>query len=90
MDFFHFNISDDSEDYRVVLPPLLRGISVLKSCFLHCDVNGKPYRVEDFREALACAGVLKDLACLGSSQTNHVLLTALKTTLAKRKLLAVG
>lgn len=90
MDFFHFIISDDSEDYRVVLPSVLRGISVPNSCFLHCDVNGKPYRAEDFREVLARAGVLRDLACLGSFQTNHVLLAALKTTLAKRKLLAAG
>lgn len=53
-------------DYSVHLPPLPTGPTVLNSVFLHADVKGRPYRVEDFRDALTRAGLLADMVPLGS------------------------
>ncbi|KAM7311827.1 uncharacterized protein ISCGN_008734 [Ixodes scapularis] len=73
-------------EYSVHLPPLPTGPTVLNSVFLHADVKGRPYRVEDFRDALTRAGLLADVVSLGSYQMNHVWLTTFKSNESKKKL----
>ncbi|CAN7976686.1 unnamed protein product [Ixodes persulcatus] len=87
--FLYFDVEDVPTDYRVVLPPLPRGIVVLNSVFFHCDVTARPYRIEDFRDSLSTAGVLEDIVSFGSFQMNHLWIMTLKTTEAKRRLLAL-
>lgn len=86
--FLFLDAESVAPDYRIVLPPLPRGVSVINTCFLHCDVSGRPYRVEDFRAALETVGVLADTLCLGSYQMNHLWIVTMKTAETKRKLLA--
>ncbi|KAM7298710.1 venom metalloproteinase antarease-like TtrivMP_A [Ixodes scapularis] len=50
------------------------------------DYIGRPYRVEDFRDALTRAGLLADVVSLGSYQMNHVWLTTFKSNESKKKL----
>ncbi|KAG0412870.1 hypothetical protein HPB47_009991 [Ixodes persulcatus] len=88
--FLYFDVEDVPTDYRVVLPPLPRGIVVLNSVFFHCDVTARPYRIEDFRDSLGTAGVLEDIVSFGSFQMNHLWIMTLKTTEAKRRLLALN
>lgn len=73
-------------DYSVHLPPLPTGRTVLNSVFLHADVKGRPYRVEDFRDALSHVGLLADVVSLGSYQMNHVWLVTFKSNESKKKL----
>ncbi|CAN8014902.1 unnamed protein product [Ixodes persulcatus] len=87
--FLYFDVEDVPTDYRVVWPPLPRGIVVLNSLFFHCDVTARPYRIEDFRDSLRTAGVLEDIVSFGSFQMNHLWIMTIKTTEAKRRLLAL-
>ncbi|KAH7934641.1 hypothetical protein HPB51_029000 [Rhipicephalus microplus] len=66
------NDGADDEDYEIVLPTLPTGRVVLNTLFLHGDVRERPYRVEDFRDALASVGVLRDVVALGAYEINHV------------------
>lgn len=74
------------EDYRVILPPLPTGDAMKRAVVLHCDVAGRPYRIEDFRQPLEDAGVIKDVSGIGAYQMSHVWLVNLKSDEAKRKL----
>uniref|UniRef100_A0A6B0VA87 CCHC-type domain-containing protein n=1 Tax=Ixodes ricinus TaxID=34613 RepID=A0A6B0VA87_IXORI len=75
-----------SQGYRIVLPPLPKGVHALNSVFLHADITARPYRIEDFKAGLEKAGVLGEIAACGSFQMNHVWMVTLKTPLAKKKL----
>ncbi|KAM7306624.1 uncharacterized protein ISCGN_010327 [Ixodes scapularis] len=79
--------SDSREQgYRIILPQLPMGVNVLNSVFLHCDISGRPYRIEDFRNSLETVGVLKEVAACGSYQMNHVWMVTLHSLAAKHKL----
>ncbi|XP_072144995.1 uncharacterized protein [Dermacentor andersoni] len=79
----------EDEDYQVILPHLPTGRIVLNTVFLHADVRGRPYKVEDFRDALARLELLPEVVALGAYQMNHVWAVMRKTTEATRKLLAI-
>lgn len=78
--------SEEDKDYEIVLPALPTGRVVLNTLFLHGDVRVRPYRVEDFRDALADAGVLPDVVALGAYQINHVWAVTFNSVEAARKL----
>ncbi|CAN7975890.1 unnamed protein product, partial [Ixodes persulcatus] len=78
------------KDYRLQLPALPTGDAAKLSVILHADLQGRPYRIEDFREPLNKAGVLPDVAGLGAFQMSHVWLLKLRTPEDKAKLLEAG
>ncbi|XP_077492312.1 uncharacterized protein LOC144103482 [Amblyomma americanum] len=80
--------SDADKDYEIVLPTLPTGRVVLNTVFLHGDLRARPYRVEDFRDALANAGALPDVVALGAYQINHVWAVTFSTADAAKKLAA--
>nr|XP_050028649.1 uncharacterized protein LOC126524361 [Dermacentor andersoni] len=79
----------EDEDYQVILPHLPTGRIVLNTVFLHADVRGRPYKVEDFRDALVRLELLPEVVALGAYQMNHVWAVMMKTTEATKKLLAI-
>ncbi|XP_077497895.1 uncharacterized protein LOC144108563 [Amblyomma americanum] len=78
--------ADADKEYKIVLPTLPTGRVVLNTVFLHGDVRARPYRVEDFRDALANAGALPDVVALGAYQINHVWAVTLSSAEATKKL----
>ncbi|KAK8774237.1 hypothetical protein V5799_011230 [Amblyomma americanum] len=58
--------------------------------FLHCDIAGRPYRIQDFCEPLETAGVLPFVAGIGPFEMSHVWMLKLKTAEAKERLLTEG
>ncbi|KAM7288461.1 uncharacterized protein ISCGN_028692 [Ixodes scapularis] len=79
-----------SQEYKIILPPLPTGPTVLNTAFLHADVRGRPYRVEDFRDTLGHLGLLPEVLALGAYQMNHVWAVTFKSLDGKRKILAAG
>lgn len=79
-------VINDTQEYRVVLPTLLSGTVALNSVFLHCDVSGRPYKIDDFREELQRLSVLSDVLAIGAYQMNHVWLVTLRSSAAKQRL----
>lgn len=75
------------DTYRVVLPSLPTGTEVLNSVFAHCDITGRPYKIDDFRGEMERHGVLNDLIGAGAYQMNHVWLFTFNSLTAKRKIL---
>ncbi|XP_049271165.1 uncharacterized protein LOC125758229 [Rhipicephalus sanguineus] len=78
------------KDYRIVLPTVSSGDAMKRAVVLHCDISGRPYRIEDFRKPLQDAGVIKDVAVIGAYQMSHVWLVNLRTDEAKKKLVEAG
>ncbi|XP_075546691.1 uncharacterized protein LOC142579903 [Dermacentor variabilis] len=76
--------------YRYVLPTLPSGETMKECLFLHCDVAGRPYRLEDFRDPLQELGVLKDVTGIGPFQMTHVWLIKLRTPEVKEVLVRAG
>ncbi|XP_050036181.1 uncharacterized protein [Dermacentor andersoni] len=76
--------------YRFVLPTLPSGETMKECLFLHCDVAGRPYRLEDFRDPLQELGVLKDVTGIGPFQMTHVWLIKLRTPEVKEVLVRAG
>ncbi|XP_077486709.1 uncharacterized protein LOC144098011 [Amblyomma americanum] len=76
--------------YRIVLPTLPTGDAMKTTVFLHCDIAGRPYRIQDFRQPLETAGVLLYVAGIGPFQMSHVWMLKLKTAKAKERLLTKG
>ncbi|KAH6929717.1 hypothetical protein HPB50_020666 [Hyalomma asiaticum] len=76
--------------YQYVLPTLPSGETMKECLFLHCDVAGRPYRLEDFRDPLQELGVLKDVTGIGPFQMTHVWLIKLRTREIKEVLLNAG
>ncbi|KAH7942394.1 hypothetical protein HPB49_023849 [Dermacentor silvarum] len=58
--------------------------------FLHGDLAKKPYRLEDFREPLEEAGIIKNITGIGAFQMNHIWLVKLRTKADKDALLKTG
>ncbi|XP_077519845.1 uncharacterized protein LOC144129595 [Amblyomma americanum] len=84
------NRIDDCEDkeYQIILPTLPTGRVVFNTVFLHGDVRARPFRVEDFRDALAETSTLPDVVALGAYQINRVWAVTLRSTEAAKELLA--
>ncbi|KAM7284689.1 uncharacterized protein ISCGN_001783 [Ixodes scapularis] len=80
----------DTLDYQIILPPLPTGSAVLNTVFLHADVRGHPYCVEDFRDTLAQLVLLPEVLALGAYQMNHVWAATFKSSEGKRRALAAG
>lgn len=80
----------DSEDYQVILPQLPTGRIVLNTLFLHGDVKARPFKVEDFRDALTRTGLLSEVVALGAYQINHVWAITFNSAEATKKMLAVS
>ncbi|XP_049520622.1 uncharacterized protein LOC125944302 [Dermacentor silvarum] len=78
------------KDYRVILPPLPTGEGQRRAVVLHCDVTGRPYRIDDFRKPLKDAGIIQQVGGIGAYQMSHVWLLNLKTDEAKQALLDAG
>ncbi|KAH7980616.1 hypothetical protein HPB49_017611 [Dermacentor silvarum] len=66
------------------------GESMKECLFLHCNVTGRPYRLEDFRDPLQELGLLKDVTGIGPFQITHVWLIKLRTPEAKEVLVNAG
>ncbi|KAH7966878.1 hypothetical protein HPB49_020222 [Dermacentor silvarum] len=77
-------------DYRILLPTLPSGESMQQCIFLHGDLAKRPYRLEDFREPLEEAGIIKNITGIGAFQMNHIWLVKLRTKADKDALLKTG
>ncbi|KAH8039369.1 hypothetical protein HPB51_005730 [Rhipicephalus microplus] len=53
---------------------------------LHCEVSGRPYRIDDFRKPLKDLGVIQQVSGIGAYQMSHVWLLHMKTEQAKKAL----
>ncbi|XP_075730735.1 uncharacterized protein LOC119181403 [Rhipicephalus microplus] len=82
--------SASGNDYRVVLPRLPTGKLVVDSVFLHADLAGRPYRVQDFRDTPRDIIDLKEISSIGQFQMSHVWMVTCKLTLTKTKLVTRG
>lgn len=82
------NRIEDNEDYAVVLPTLPTGSVVNNTVFFHCDVKGRPYRVEDLRDALQQPNVFGSVVALGPYQMNHVWAATFNNAEAAKKIVA--
>ncbi|KAM7307705.1 hypothetical protein ISCGN_011341 [Ixodes scapularis] len=80
------SVSGNPEEYKIILPTLPTGYVATNSVILYCDVKGRPYRIQDFRDELRRLEVLKDLASAGPHQMNHVWMLRLHTLQAKQRL----
>ncbi|XP_075530163.1 uncharacterized protein LOC142563499 [Dermacentor variabilis] len=80
----------DSGNYKVVLPRLPTGNTVLNSVFLHADLAGRPYRASDFRDALLSVLNATDILGAGQYQMSHLWLVARVNSIAKQKLVDKG
>lgn len=78
--------SGNPDEYKVILPPLPSGYIAMNCVFLHCDVKGRPYRIQDLRDELLRLQVLKDLVSAGPHQMNHVWMLRLASLAAKQRL----
>ncbi|XP_077564041.1 uncharacterized protein LOC144179524 [Haemaphysalis longicornis] len=81
-------LSVSSDEYRVLLPPLPTGNAALNTVFLHCDVSGRPYRINDFEDEMERLGVIQDVASIGAYQMNHVWAVSTHSAAAKHRLVA--
>lgn len=55
-----------------MLPSFPNDNASVNSAFLHCDLKGRPYRIQDFRSELERCGVLKEVVAFMSFQRNHL------------------
>ncbi|KAH6924179.1 hypothetical protein HPB50_013362 [Hyalomma asiaticum] len=78
------------KDYRVVLPTLPSGEAMKSAVVLHCDISGRPYRIEHFRDPLKELGIIQEVSAIGAYQMSHVWLLNLRSGDAKKKLLEAG
>lgn len=78
------------KDYRVVLPPLPTGDGLKTTVVLHCDIAGRPYRIDDFRKPLKDANLIQQVSGIGAYQMSHVWLINFRTEDAKKTLIRAG
>lgn len=81
--------NDEDIEYPFILPQLPQGRLAINTVFLHGDVRARPYKVEDFRDALLPTGLLPEVLCIGAYQINHVWAVTLKDATATKRLLAL-
>ncbi|XP_077491932.1 uncharacterized protein LOC144102568 [Amblyomma americanum] len=82
--------SEQESTYQVVLPGLPTGRYVLNTVFLHVDITARPYRVEDFRDALAQHSSLPDIIALGAYCMSHVWAVTFKEPEGVKKIAGIG
>ncbi|XP_077547971.1 uncharacterized protein LOC144160604 [Haemaphysalis longicornis] len=85
-----FDRENGNQDYQVTLPQLPTGKYVTNTVFLHGGMRARPYRVEDFRDALTRLALLPEVIALGAYQMNHVWVVTFSSADAVKKMLAVG
>ncbi|XP_077560492.1 uncharacterized protein LOC144175274 [Haemaphysalis longicornis] len=85
-----FDAENGNQDYQVSLPQLPTGKYVTNTVFLHGDMRARPYRVEDFRDALTRLALLPEVIALGAYQMNHVWAVTFSSADAVKMMLAVG
>ncbi|XP_050032946.1 uncharacterized protein [Dermacentor andersoni] len=78
------------EGYELILPNLPTGRFVVNTVFLHGDVQARPYRVEDFRDALSGLSLLPEVIALGAYLMSHVWAVTFSNAEAVKKLLAAS
>ncbi|XP_065286600.1 uncharacterized protein [Dermacentor albipictus] len=78
------------EGYDLILPNLPTGRFVVNTVFLHGDVQARPYRVEDFRDALSGMSLLPEVIALGAYRMSHVWAVTFSNAEAVKKLLAAS
>lgn len=78
-----------SSDYGIIFRTLPSGIFTLNSIFCHCDVGGRPFRLEDFKPALEGAGVLKEVLGRGALKINHICIVTPTSLVAKQELVGL-
>lgn len=66
-----------STEYKVILPQLPKGQNALNTVILHGDPSARPYRIEDFGDALKGVLNMEEIAGLGPLQFNHVWMVTL-------------
>ncbi|KAH6919564.1 hypothetical protein HPB50_029447 [Hyalomma asiaticum] len=76
--------------YKLLLPTLPSDETMKLCVFLHCDVGGRPYRIEDFRSPLEELGVLKAVSGIGPYQMSHVWMLKLRSQEEKNLLISSG
>ncbi|KAH6925366.1 hypothetical protein HPB50_004013 [Hyalomma asiaticum] len=76
--------------YKLLLPTLPSDETMKLCVFLHCDVGGRPYRIEDFRLPLEEFGVLKAVSGIGPYQMSHVWMLKLRSQEEKNLLISSG
>lgn len=76
--------------YRFLLPTLSAKPTMEACVVLHCHLDGRPYRIEDFRSPLEELGVIKAVSGIGPYQMSHVWLVKLRTQEAKETLVRSG
>lgn len=76
--------------YRFLLPALPSSEGMKACVVLHCDLEGRPYRIEDFRSPLEELDVIKAVSGIGPFQMSHVWLVKLRTQQAKETLVRSG
>ncbi|KAG0443936.1 hypothetical protein HPB47_014367 [Ixodes persulcatus] len=74
--------------FGMQLPQLPDGKRLETTVFLQGDLRGRPYRTQDFAEALEESVGMKHVVGLGTFQYNHVLICTLDTAEAKERLAA--
>ncbi|XP_077512790.1 uncharacterized protein LOC144123960 [Amblyomma americanum] len=86
----------EDKDYQIILPTLPTGRVIFNTAFLHGDVRARPFRVEDFRSALAETGTLPDLSllpeviALGAYRMNHVWAVTFKDDETLKEIVSAG
>ncbi|KAH8035935.1 hypothetical protein HPB51_013135 [Rhipicephalus microplus] len=78
------------KDYRIILPSLPSSEAMRRAVALHCDVSGRPYRIDDFRKPRKDLGVIQEVSGIGANQMTHVWLLNMKTVEAKKALTGAG
>lgn len=73
-----------------MLPRLLTGKLVVDSVFLHADLAGRPYRAQDFRDALRNVIDLKEISSIGQFQMPHVCMVTCKSAMTTSNLVTCG
>ncbi|XP_049528491.1 uncharacterized protein LOC125947554 [Dermacentor silvarum] len=81
------SFSDVPKDYRIILPPMPTGEGLKTMVVLHCDIAGRPYKIEDFSQPMRNAGIIEQVGGIGAYQMSHVWLVNFRTEEAKKKLL---
>ncbi|KAH8039370.1 hypothetical protein HPB51_005731 [Rhipicephalus microplus] len=63
---------ESNKDFEIILPNLPTGRVVWNTVFLHWDIRVRPFKVEDFRDAMDKEQLLPNVIALGAYQINHV------------------
>ncbi|KAH7950121.1 hypothetical protein HPB49_019807 [Dermacentor silvarum] len=82
--------SSPPSDYRLLLPTLPSGESMHQWLLLHGDLARRLFLLEDFREPLEEAGIIKNITDIGAFQMNHIWLVKFCSKADKDALVKTG